>query len=69
LAETLLGLRLSGGVEALPSEEFIRGDTLLGAETGPGLSKFFLYLNVSISLNAIIRGNITISRVGLGRAD
>jgi hypothetical protein len=44
LAEALLGLRLSGRIEAVPSEEFIGGDTLLGTETGPGLSEFFVYI-------------------------
>lgn len=43
LAETFLGLGLSGGIKPVPSKEFIGRDTLLGTETGLGLGKFRIY--------------------------
>lgn len=38
----LFGLGLSVGVKALTAKELVGGDTLLGAELGPGLGKFLL---------------------------
>lgn len=43
LAEAFLGLRLSGGIKPVTSEEFIRRNTLLGTETGLSLGKFRIY--------------------------
>lgn len=46
LAKTIPCLRLRVGIESLPSEELVRGNALLGTESGLGLGEFRIWIEL-----------------------